>query len=196
MEQQRPAGTCLLLLNVQSKCECGGEFIRQKHHALNVCHPVCEDCGNGPETYKFRKYHAHKGYDIYQNNTGSRLESVESAVKTYEEITKEIERNIFNPAKYRRNGNGKLISETFSIFVRTRFLKEFDQKLDTEDKQFILDYMEPWFSDVGVFAFGNIHLNQFLKTFHLSEEEQAQAFRLFGMIYDHIQAEFKKMSLV
>ena len=170
-------------------CNCGSTYKRVQHPFYQFAYPVCaDDCGEAPASYVVRKWidgHCQEfSYDI----KGRRIKTLDDCNRLALEISADVNAGTFVKANYKRKPRMQQISDTISDLIRDQiYPRRKDLKITLDDKLYIQEFMEPFLGEVGVFAISQVHLKEFIRTFHLKGEDQARAERLFNVIKQEIR---------
>jgi hypothetical protein len=186
--QKRPVTSSCSIIASFKHCDCGGLWKRVPHQTLPINHPVCSECESTPKNYELRKVVKGKREEFRYNRHGCRIKSIEEAYKTSNHIDSAVASGTYSKLNYKKRRDGVCITDTITDFLEDHIYPRWKKlHMTMEDKMWIQDFLEPFMADVGVFILSEIHLAQFIRTFHLKGEDRARAERLFDVIRREIK---------
>ena len=168
---------------VASSCKCGGRWTRTTHSSKIFTVPVCSICKEGPAYYRLRKSIGGVPTIFTIDSRGRRI-NPDNAIATSRQIDSEIRAGEFDINNYRQNTK-RVVNRTFptvSEYIHDQFLGR--RRLSLVEREFLEDFMAPYFVEVGSFTFNEFRLHQFLDTFRFRDERRQMAVSLFNRLRD------------
>jgi hypothetical protein len=183
--KKRHLGRCILV-SKPNLCTCGATYSRVTHDTYPLSYPACLECGDHPSYYIVKKSIASKCYEFRYTAKGTRIRTIEEALKVSTEVQMDYDAGALDLNKFRKKSESKMsfISSTISEFIEDYILPRHE---NFEDREFLQEFMAPFFSDVGMFAASEIHLRDFIRTFKLKGERLERAQRLYSMLLDEVK---------
>lgn len=167
---------------VEDSCPtCNTPWSKTPHAFYDVNASICNECGTHPSRYRLRLNIYGRQQEFRYTHKGLPLRNVDIAVTAAFQIRAAVADGTFTRANHQRS----VIYDTLSEFITGHIVKTF--KFTEEEREFLEDFMAPFFCEVGVFAACMVHLHDFIRTFGLKGERLDMAKRLFEVVTSEIK---------
>jgi hypothetical protein len=156
----------------------------QRWTRVNGIH-TCPDCGNNPERYRVRVSIRGDRQEFSYTPEGRKIKNLEIAQRVANHIHNSVTDGTFSKLNYMKKESVSLMDCTLGEFIKMHVRHRDD--LSIAEKDFLKNFMAPYFGDVGVFVACQIHLYDFIKTFRLKGDRRIMAETLFEQVVSELK---------
>lgn len=187
------------IYSAHTKCDCGGSFERVPHHKYTrngegILFPVCADCFENATRLMVQIKMGKKVHDFVYDRLGSTLKTIEDCIALSAKVKSEQANEMFDYDNYKGKHAANTPGETVERFINRVILKQYPQKDEHPDYRYYKEFMAGYFSDTGIFALSDIHLEFYIKEMHVIKEPERQYVRgLFKKLMD-MRPDFARVS--
>lgn len=173
------------IYSAHKNCDCGGTYERHPHHQYTrdesgqhpILFPFCADCGEAAPRLMFRFKVNKTPHDIVYDRMGNVLTNIEACIQLSHKIQSEVQAEVFDYDNYKGKHRAGSPAETVDRFISRVILKQFPERDEHPDYRYYKEFMAGYFSDTGIFALSDIHLELYIRDMRIIKEPQRRYVR-------------------